>query len=196
MQKYLIGQAVQVKTSSKGNTYKVFNLKAPDGKITNNVAAFTSFPDYEKIVANAFIDGELKEKDYNGSKSYTLEGQQQPKQGFGGGGAAKAVEIKTRAIEKAQDNKFKSIEKAQENKEYGVMISSTARMATDTTLSQFANEEFDAEQFKMRWLEWRKWFIRNWENDGDAPGITSAGEHVAFSKEAEVEDIRVEDIPF
>ena len=176
--KITIGSQVETKTSKAGKEYKKFNAKREDGQLFKDVVAFPFYSQFTNIVAGAVLDGIIKEEDYNGSKSYKLQdGNLGPKPAsFGAANMAKKAE---------------TIAKAQDRKEDGIMISSTARMATDVVLA-FKTESMNEEQFKIKWQLWRQWFINNWDNT-KASGVTSAGTKVPDFSE---NDINPEDIPF
>lgn len=150
--KFIIGSQVQELTSAQGNKYKKFNVKKEDGVVLNNVVAFARFSQYNGIVGGATIEAILKEKEYNGQTSYTIDDEMKS-QGYGGA--------------KASEAKAKNVEKAQERKEEGIMISSTARMATDTVIAIMGHDLLESQDFKDSWREWRKWYVEQWDNVED-----------------------------
>lgn len=170
--KYTIGSEVNELTSKAGNKYKKFKVRGEDKVVTTEVVAYTSFSKYADIVAGAEIEGVLTNKDYNGKTSYTL-GDDRP---TGGGGAAKAMEAKTKSIEKAQDRK-----------EEGIMISSTASGATAILIALLAKE--GTPDWRAKWLEIRYWLVKNWEN---IEPLKVANTDVPYP----TPDIDVDSIPF
>ncbi len=180
--KITIGQNVESKTSAAGKEYKKFGCKREDGQIFQNVVAFPFYTQFTNIVSGAVLEGIIKEEDYNGQKSYKLQdGNLGPKPNSFGGGAANMAK------------KAETIAKAQDRKEEGVMVSSTARMATEAALA-FKTDTTSPEQFKVSWQIWREWFVKNWDNT-NAVGVTSAGTKVPDFSEVS-NDINPEDIPF
>ncbi len=180
--KITIGSQVQDLVSKAGKEFKKFNVKKEDGSVINDVVAFSFYSKFPEVVANAVLEGVLKEgAEFQGKKSFSLvDGNLGPKPSSFAGGA------------KNMEAKAKNIEKAQERKEDGIMISSTARMATETTIA-LKWEGMTKEEFKVEWQKHREWFVNNWENI-NAAGLTSAGTKVPdFS---EVDDINPDEIPF
>jgi hypothetical protein len=195
--KYTIGSTVNDAISSKGNKYKKFNVRDEAGTIFNDACSFESMSQYSKIVPGAVIEGYLKEKDWQGKKSYTLEdGNLGPKpMGFGGG--AKAMEAKAKGIEQAQERKDVSIKGAQDRKESAIEISATARDATLIVTHFYPT--LTTEEIKVKWLHWRRWLLTNWDNTTGVD-LTSHGDPVPDFEQPkriiEDNDIKPEDIPF
>jgi len=176
--KITIGVQVDVMTSKAGKEYKKFNVRKEDGTIVNGVVAFPFYSLYASIVSGAVLEGIIKEEEYNGGKSYKLaDGNLGPKPASFGGGA-KNMELKAKNIEKAQDRK-----------EDGIMISSTARMATEMVLALKGTVDGpeNVAEFKEAWLEWRKWFVQNWENTNGVPKV--AGTDITYPTSPAPEDI-------
>ncbi len=171
--KYTIGNEVKELTSKAGNKFKKFNIRGEDKVVTTEVVAFTSFSKYADIVASAEIEGLLTSKDYNGKTSFTL-GDDRPT--GGGGGAAKAVEAKSKSIEKAQDRK-----------EEGIMISSTASGATAILVALLSKE--GTPDWRAKWIEIRHWLVKNWEN---TEALKVANTDIPYP----TPDIDVDSIPF
>ncbi len=177
--KYKIGNDVQEVTAKSGTKYKKCRIKDEKGIVTESVAVFSSFSQYNNLVTGAEVEAILKEKDYNGSKSYSLEDAYKPN--GGGGGFAKAAEAKSENIKKAMDRK-----------EEAISISSTARDAT-LIVTKFYPLETTEEEIKKNWLRWRKWLLNNWEPNNE--NLTSHGDPVPDFV-APIEEINPDDIPF
>lgn len=181
--KYIIGSNVEeIVARSSGKPFKKFNVKDEHGVIFNDVVAFPFFSNYGLIVANATVEGVVREEEYNGRKSVKMvDGTLGPKPASMGGFGVKNMEVKAQGIAKAQ-----------ERKEDGIMISSTARMATEAAIATMegGTTPLSAEEFKVSWLGWRKWFVENWENVNGPLKIS--GTDINYP----TDDIKPEDIPF
>lgn len=174
--KFTIGQ-LQTIVSKSGKEFKKFNVKDEQGNITNDVVAFGYFSKYPELATGVTVEAILKKGEpYNGKDSYSLVDVITSRPSFFGG-------------PKASEAKAQNIAKAQERKEEGVMISSTARMATEIALA-FKLDGDTPEDFKTSWQKWREWAVKNWENT-NAKDLTSIGKPVPFN-----DDINPEDIPF
>lgn len=162
MAKIQIGTQVQEITSKAGKPYKKFNVKDEKGVVTNDVVAFPFYSQYGAIVGGALIEGIITEKEYNGSKSYSInDGNLGSKpSGFG----AQAMKAKAEGIERAQVRK-----------ESGIEISATARDATLIVTSFY--QDLSPEEIKQKWLFWRKWLLANWNNP-EGTDLTSSGDPV------------------
>ncbi len=153
--KLIIGSQVQeLVGKTSGKPFKKFSVKDEMGVVTEGVVAFPTFSQFNMIVAGGTVEALLKEgAEFQGRKSFSLaDGNLGPRPNSFGG--IKTMEIKAKQIEKAQDNKAE-----------GIMISSTARMATDTVIALLVQipERTGPEEFKKMWIEWRKWFMDNWD---------------------------------
>lgn len=188
---YTIGQVAEQQSKSSGKMYKRVNVKDTNGVITSNVAVFSSTPFYSQVVTNAQVEGILKEKDYNGSKSYTLEAPYQPRSG--GGGKAMGTEMikqKSEAIKAAQDSKVESIK-----------VSSTFTAAWNTAIASFGGKEFTPAELAEEFKRYRHYFVNNYEVE-ENPALTSHGTEVPWPEDKssklndDSDDINSEDIPF
>lgn len=150
--------------------YKRVNVKDPSGVVTNGVAVFSSTPFYSQVVTNAQVEGILKEKDYNGSKSYTLEAPYQPRSG-GGAMPAKMMEKKQEFIKEAQDDKQQAIK-----------ISSTFTAAWNTAIASFGGKGFTQDEFAKDFKMWRRYFVNNYEVE-ENPALTSHGTEVPWPED-------------
>lgn len=166
----------ELTAKSSGKPFKKFNVRDEKGIVTNDVVAFPFFTQYQSIAASATVEAVLKESEFNGRKSFSLvDGNLGPKPSSFNGGA-KNMEVKANNIAKAQDRK-----------EDGIMISSTARMATEAVGAIYAS--LTPEDYKKHWLEWRKWFMENWESVGGPAKVS--GTDIDYPR-----DINPADIPF
>lgn len=103
------------KTSSKGTKYAKVTLESVEGGIIEDVAIFSSFPDFANIMVGSEVEGNLIEKDYNGSKSYSLEAEKSiggKKPNFD-----RIIEKKQAGIAEAQSTKANNISEAQSRNE-------------------------------------------------------------------------------
>ena len=167
---YTIGQVAEMQSKSSGKMYKRVNVKDPSGVVTNGVAVFSSTPFYSQVVTNAQVEGILKEKDYNGSKSYTLEAPYQPRSG-GGAMPAKMMEKKQEFIKEAQDDKQQAIK-----------ISSTFTAAWNTAIASFGGKGFTQDEFAKDFKMWRRYFVNNYEVE-ENPALTSHGTEVPWPED-------------
>lgn len=132
------------KVSAKGNKYKRIRIEGND----NELACFSTFSKYSEVIAGAQVDGLIKEKDFNGKKSYTLEDENKPKVGgFGGIGVKAAQERKADMIEKAQDRKSESIAYFNST---NCAIELVGKLDTQSMTHQDIEEEI---------IYWRDWFL-------------------------------------
>ena len=169
---YTIGQVTEQQSKSSGKMYKRVNVKDPSGVVTSGVAVFSSTPFYSQVVTNAQVEGVLKEKDYNGSKSYTLEAPYQPRSG--GGNKAMGTEMikqKSEAVRAAQDSKVESIK-----------VSSTFTAAWNTAIASFGGKEFTQDEFQKEFKAWRRYFVNNYDVE-ENPALTSHGTEVPWPED-------------
>lgn len=104
------------KTSAKGSEYLRASVILDRGngpEELDNVAIFSSFPGFADIGPGSEIEGNLEEKDYNGSKSYSISGPKPQ----GGGNMQRVMKEKETMIISAQDRKAQNIASAQERNE-------------------------------------------------------------------------------
>jgi hypothetical protein len=132
------------KISAKGNKYKRIKVEGND----NELACFSTFSKYAEVVAGAEIDGTIKEKEYNGKKSYTLEDASQPKSGFGGAG-----------VKAAQERKEVMIEKAQERKSDSIAYFNSVNCAITLVSKHDVFEKMSDQEVENAIVQWREWFL-------------------------------------
>lgn len=186
---YTIGQVAELK-SKAGNMYKRIDVKDPSGVVTNGVAVFSSSPFYSQVVTNAQVEAVLKENDYNGSKSYTLEAPYQPRTGGGKAMGTEMIKQKSEAIKAAQDSKVESIK-----------TSSTFTAAWNTAIASFGGKGFTQDELAKEFKMWRRYFVNNYDVE-DNPALTSHGTEVPWPEDKsstlnnDSDGIEVSDIPF
>ncbi len=200
MAKYLIGKDVKdLMGKSSGKPFKKFNVKDEKGVVTSDVIAFGNFSQYAAIQPGATVEAVLSEGEYNGKKDYKLvDGNLGAKPSGFGGGMAKTMEMKSAGIQKAQ-----------ERKEDGIMISSTARDATQILtafypeVGEIADPVARETRIMNLWRKFRRLLIENWEprdtvSDGAlAPDFEPKGYPDSFKSEEEAVISFPEDsIPF
>ena|SRR3990167_7402393 len=66
---------------------------------------------------------------------------------------------KESGIAKAQEVKREDIKAAQENKHEAIKMAGAMRDSTLITLAELAGSPLVAEDFKLRWSDWRKWLM-------------------------------------
>ncbi len=147
------------KTTSTGKE-KLNATLSKDGVAENDVTIWADFPDFINIASGRKVTGNIVSKQngqYLNKTLYPITTPASANRPAGGGFAAGAMQKKAENISHAQDRK-----------EEGIMISSSARMATDFVTAfypEIANYE-DREKsmaLEEKWKEWRKFFIENWE---------------------------------
>lgn len=155
------------KTSSKGTNYKKVSMQDESGRKLENVAVFSFFTDYDKVMPGSKVEGVLEEKAYNGKISYSLGNMVSTSftrsQGAPGGFKAKP----SGAVEAAKLTE-KSVEKAQDRNELGFQAGGTFRDATLITTMQLAGSNPTDQQVKEVWSKWRSWLWNEyWKEDKD-----------------------------
>jgi len=134
---------IEIKQTQKGSDYKSCET---DTGIRFNVFGFHSL--------YSFIEEGLELKPdqlYQEGKFWNLKDPN------------KEVSAGKGTFAKAQTYKTESITKAMDRKEHGIMLSSTARMATEMVVA--LNDGLSESEAKEKWQEWRSWFIQEWTND-------------------------------
>ena len=140
------------KVSSKGTKYKKASVTPENGTRTDDVAVFDSYSQYGDIAPGRVVEGVLKEKEYQGKKSYTLEdGNLGPKPDSLGG-------YKQKMINETMEKKNSSIREFQGNKEESIRLAGCQRDAV-LLVTTFLPRESDTDYIKTKIIEWRDWLL-------------------------------------
>lgn len=102
------------KTSNGGTAYIKANVTDESGKTTENVAIFSSFPGFTELAPGHSVEGILKEKDYNGKKSYSLDKEIVVRPPGARPNMDRIMDKKANLISEAQQRKEQSIAAAQD----------------------------------------------------------------------------------
>jgi hypothetical protein len=159
----------ETKTSSKGNAYKKVSLN--DGRDLNNVAVFPSFSQYEKVTAGSVVEGVVKEKEYNGSKSYSLEDGNLGKKPSGVGNMSKLMEKKAENIREAQERKEDSIAffNATNSAVSIVLGLIEIKSKQKGSLGEDVSEYPDPAIIRKSIVDYRNWFLREYDDFKNPP---------------------------
>lgn len=147
---------VESATTSTGKPYKKVTL---DSEILgkNKFNVFNFHTRYADVVVGRSFDVSEFEKD--GQYIKLSDPDAGIKRPFARKGADPV------AIAMAQQNKADNIEKAQDNKDKAIRLSGSMNHAV-TVVTAF-NKDLTAEQTKKKVIEWRNWFLENWDVKGD-----------------------------
>ncbi len=155
---------VEMKTTSTGKPYKSAKIDEQVlGKDRFNIFGFHTR--YEDVVAGRAFEATDFEKDGEYIKLRDPDaGIKKPMGGPRRGGADPL------AIARAQEHKADLIRGAQDSKAESIKISSTARDATLILTSRF-NGNLPEEEWRAKWVEYRKWLWDNWEHEANSDEI-------------------------
>lgn len=106
---------------------------------------------FDLLIPGATVEGNLWQSPSSGKWALYPPKPQAPARGSG-------------AITKAMEKKEASIERFQASKEDSIRMSSTARMATDMTVSRMQGKSASIEEYQLEWNMWRKYFLEQWDN--------------------------------
>lgn len=105
---------MEKKTSAGGKEYAKTTVTNEANETKENVAIFGTFPGFAELMPGHLVEAELVEKDYNGSKSYSLFPPKPAGGGRGGMNMDRVMEKKANLIGEAQSRKEQSINAAQD----------------------------------------------------------------------------------
>jgi hypothetical protein len=146
---YNIDKIEQV-TSSKGTQYWRADLSSGT-ELWVGVAIFGGFEDKDLVVGGK-IDGELKEKEYMGKPSYTLDAPMKAKTASGGA-------FKQKMIEETMDRKEKSISNFQASKEESIKLAGAQRDAVLLVTTFYKDVGMHDKEIKDKVIEFRDWLL-------------------------------------
>lgn len=153
MAKYTI-EFLEQQTTNTGKIKANCLLKDEQGQDHDGVTLWADFPDFANLAPGREVEGNLTAKDYNGKTYFTLYPIKANPMG-----ARPAWAGKGSGIAKAQETKREDIKAAQENKHEAIKMAGAMRDATLITLAELSGSPLVAEDFKMRWTDWRKWLM-------------------------------------
>lgn len=150
-------------SENKNNDWKVCTIKEGNQTITDVSVNRTNkkgevFPNFDGIAPGFEVECEIWKSQTGKTYMFAPKTQTAPRAGGAG--------IKAAMVEKA-----KAIEHSQDRKDNAIQLSSTFRDATLLTQVTISAQQgdFDREDIKKVWLEWRSWLL---EQFGDASDIT------------------------
>lgn len=148
---------IESATTSTGKPYKKVSLDTEVlGKNKFNVFSFhTRYADV--VVGRAFDEGEFEQ---DGQYIKLRDPDAGIKRGFGGG---KSRGPDPMVIAQAQENKAKQIGVAQDNKDYSIRLSGSMGHAVNVVTTFYETQPLTPEEIKTKILNWRGWFMDNWE---------------------------------
>lgn len=147
-------------TSSKGNTYKKCSVTDESGRKLENVAVFSFFTDFAKIMPGATVEGVLEQKEFKGSVSYSLGNMVSTaftRDKANGGafkgqsGAVKAAEITSNSVKEHQESKHEAIRLAGAQRDAVLIV--TTFMKFDEGFSR------SPDLIKEKIKDWMKFFL-------------------------------------
>jgi len=151
---------IENKTSAKGAPYAKATLVDEKGVETQDVTIFGSYAGFSDMRPETSTEGQLKPSVYNGKTSYVLERMVvAPEWATKKGGGA--------GIKAAQERKEVMIEKAQERKSESIAYFNAINSAI--ALYAVMNERGDAKASQEFIVEWRDWFLSEWEKYNQKP---------------------------
>lgn len=140
--KYITSQ-VEIKNTQTGKTYKKAVLN--DG---TQVSVWPDYSQYDKVVEGGDVEGVIKT---NGKYSNLVDGNL----------GAKPAGMRANVINQAMAKKSEAIEHFAEKKDLGIRLSSSIRMSVDIVTAFY--KDLDEAEIKTKILNWREWFLDNWE---------------------------------
>lgn len=149
---------MEKKTTSTGKVKIDATLSEPTGQQHEKVTIWGDFPGFEQIMPGQEVIGNITVKQNEQYTYKTLYPVSSP--------AWSTKKPGTSSIAAAQTRKAEGIEKSQARKEEGIKLAGTARDATLLTLEWArANQVFNEDDVRVKWLEWRKWLSDNFGDD-------------------------------
>lgn len=138
---------------SKNEDWKIvtltdeFNKTIKDVSVNRTSKKGEVFPNFDQIMPGAKITGTYWQSDAGKNYLFPPRAERPSLKGAIGTGMKKLVAEKNANIEKNMDKK-----------EWGIMTSSTIRLATDVAIAE-------GNPSKENILKWREWFVANWDLD-------------------------------
>lgn len=166
MTQYKLSNVVRKETSTGKPMIKCTITPVPEGVIVDDVAIWSSFPDFANLKDGDVVMGELEVKQNGQYTNKTLNYPKPANSSPRGSYAAKGP-----AVEKAMERKEASIGKFQDNKELSIKISSTMRDAVLLAIAEFnadGGKNNTTHSLDELILKWRKWLVEHW-SDADVP---------------------------
>ena len=143
------------KVTSTGKKMMKVTLKDETGAVTNDVAIWEGFPNFDGLKPGEIVEGDLVVKQ---------NGQYENKSLYAPKVAGTSPQRSTGAIKQAMQTKADNIEKAQGNKEQGIKVASTMSMACQTALAFLQGETIkDEGVFKAEVKRWREFYWKEWD---------------------------------
>ena len=143
-------------------------LKDAKGVTHEKVTMWSDFIGFSEVRPGSTVTGTITTKTNDKGYTNTTISPPKPKNTSGGNfgpskGGFKGNMAATMATKQA------GIEKSQDNKERGIILASTARMATDmvVALTDYEYKGFSVGALQKEWTMWRSWFAKNWGEDLD-----------------------------
>lgn len=157
MQNYTVVSFIS-KTTSTMKPFISATLQDEQGALHERVAIWSNFPGYSAIKPNGTVFGEVKDNGKGLSLQVTNAGPQQR-----GNNSA--------AIGLAQERKGEMIREAQGNKETGIKLAAAMRDSAMVVTTLFADiiqkipEAQRTDKIKEELINWRTWFLDEWESE-------------------------------
>jgi hypothetical protein len=127
------------KTSSSGTAYIKATVTDEAGITTENVAVFSSFPGFNELAPGHSVEGILKEKDYQGKKSYSLDKEIVVRPPGARPNMDRIMDKKANLISEAQQRKEQSIAAAQDRTAWMWAKNNASELLAGTFTSEVSN---------------------------------------------------------
>lgn len=140
---------LEEKISSSGTKYAKANVTDETGKTTENVAIFSSFPGFTELAAGHTVEGIIKEKDWQGKKSYSLEKEIVVRPPGARPNMDRIMEKKAGLISEAQGRKEQSIREAQDRTAWMWAKNNATELLAGTIPSSYTKEAIAKEVLEL-----------------------------------------------